>query len=65
VREWNGSENWMIISGVSGLMNIFGDISLFGSVTIAADPLLPADNWSVRYNLLVYRILKFDEKTTT
>jgi hypothetical protein len=50
---------------VSEFMNIFGDINLFGSVSVIAYLLLPADNQSVRHHLLVDRILQFDEETTT
>jgi hypothetical protein len=46
-------------------MNIFDDISLFGSVSATAHPLFRADNRLVRRDLLVYRTLQFDEQTTT
>jgi hypothetical protein len=49
---------------VSEFMNIFRDINLFGSVSVIAYLLLPADNQSVRHHLLVDRILQFDEETT-
>jgi hypothetical protein len=62
VNEWNESEYGMIVSGVSEFMNIFGDISLTGSVRVTAYPLLAADNQSVRYDLLVYRTLHFEEE---
>jgi hypothetical protein len=47
VKEWNESEYGMIVSRVSEFMNQFGDIILFGSVSITAYPLPAADNWSV------------------
>jgi hypothetical protein len=65
VKEWNENEDGMIVSGVSDFMNIFKDTGLFGSVSVTAYPLPVADNWSVLYELLVYRTILSDKETTT
>jgi hypothetical protein len=65
VKEQNEGKYEMIVSEVSEFMNIFGDISLFGRVSAATYPVLIVHRWSVRHHLFVYRIIQFDEETTT
>jgi hypothetical protein len=57
VKGWSQNGYGMIVGGLSELMSSFGDISLFGNVNGTAGPLLPLDNRSVRYDLMVYRAL--------
>jgi hypothetical protein len=47
VKRWNESGYGMTASGVSEFISMFGGMSLFGSVNVAACPLLTADNRSV------------------
>jgi hypothetical protein len=64
VKEWNESQYGIIVNRVSEFISIFGDTSLFESLSVTASTVLLADNRLVWHDFLVRRTFQFNEKRT-